>query len=162
MIIPIYKSHTYKEGDIILSLKSIHYEYCTFTENHEFIIKHIKTNSEIDNIIIDKEMGIELKVPNFNDFTLKCDLEIAKKRSIYLNNYYYTKKFILKNCPYKSYSYDEYVRYDSCNLKKGNDDMCSVDIDECIKHIPKDTIQKNGRIVSILRNKKINKIKNVL
>lgn len=162
MIIPIYKSYNYKEGDTIVSLKNIFYDYCVFTKNHEFIIKHIKTNSEKNNIIIDKENGIELNVPNFNDFTLKCDLEIAKNRSIYLNNYYYTKKFILKNCPHKDYSYEKYERYDSCKLKNRYDNACSLDIDVCINHIPKDIIQKNERVVSILRSKKINKIKNVL
>lgn len=162
MIIPVYKLYKYKEGDIIISLKDISGSYCLFTQNHEFTIKHIKTNSEINNIIIDNECGIVLNTPNFNDFTLKCDLNVAKDRYIELNNNLYIKNFILKNCPHKDYSYEEYTKYDSCNIKKSYSNGCNVDIDECINHIPLEKINNDERIITILRSKKINKIKDVL
>lgn len=164
MIIPIYNNYKFKEGDIIISLKDINYGFCVFTKKHEFTIKHIKSPYEINNKIIDNENGIEVSIGTLDDFTLKCDLNAAKKRFVYLNNNSYLSSFILKNCPNKDYSYEEYTRYDSCKIKSpyGYNDECIVDIEKCISHIPLSIVKKDEKILEILRLRKIKKIKNVL
>jgi len=162
MLIPIYRLSEFKIGDIIISLEEIKTSYYIFTQYHEFtIIKDYQLPKGYEPAfdILDNEHGIELKNKSLRKFTLKVDLETAKKRDTYLNNEYNLKKFILKNCPHIHEEIDDRDYYDACKISGSNyrHDDCKYS-SECIKYIDKDLIKKNKEISVYLRSKKIRNI----
>lgn len=161
MFIPFYKNKNLKEGDVIISLKEIKMNYGVFTPYHEFTILHIKNPYEISNIIIDNENNIEVEICDFNDFIFKTDIKTAQNRNTEILNNILFISFISQNCKHKQSRYEDYERYVACDLKKRNNDSCSV-CNECIVNIDNDIIKKNKFITTYLRIKKIKKIKNGL
>jgi len=168
MVIPIYLKPKFKVGDIIISLFDINLEYYRFTPYHEFTI--ISHNDEDGYTIKDNELGIELVVDShykknpihdlLKNFTIKTDLNTARKRSNYLNRKKNFIEFIRTNCPNLSYGYDEYERYETCKIKKGYCNSCNIS-EDCICHISSDAVNKNSDVIKYIRDKKLKKIKNI-
>jgi hypothetical protein len=161
MLIPIYRKSEFEVGDIIISLEEIKTSYYIFSKYHEFtIIKDCQyTKGYTQSFdVVDNEHGVELKSQNVDKFTLKVDLETAKKRDTYLNNEYNLSKFILKNCPYKYKDIDDRDYYDACRLKVEYVFNTCEQSHSCIKYIDKELINKNKEISAYLRYKKMKNI----
>jgi len=163
MIIPKYRNYKFEEGDIIISLTLIEFEYMIITPYHEFTITKIekKKNEYKKYYLIDNDGVVITHSPSGcieNDFTLKVELDCAKKRNNELNDDYKIYKFIKDNCPHKCDSWSDYSSYYRCKMKNiHDDDSCGVGL-ECINHIDNKIIQKDNFVLKYIRKRKIKKL----
>lgn len=162
MIIPIYREPKFKEGDIIISLEIIEFDYCVITPYHEFTITKIDKKKKGYNeyyTLTDKDGFVYEYGKLENYFTLKVELSCAKKRNKELNDDRKFYKFIEKNCPHIHEGYEDRDTYKACKISnsKHYSDYCKMKF-ECINHIDDKIIQKDKFILKYLRNKKLKKL----
>lgn len=170
MIIPKYRNPTFKEGNIIISLKLIDFDDMIISPYHEFTITKIeKKKGEYDTYYLIDNDGVVITHKCYNgnlenDFSLKVDLECAKKRNKKLNDDKKFYKFIRENCPnmFEDFDYEDRDNYNACKISnpKQCTNHCQMKF-KCINHIDDKIIQKNKFILVYLRDKKLNKINKI-
>lgn len=159
MIVPInIVVKEYHKDQKVLLIKELNCSYVMFTVGHEFtVIEKVPKYSCYR--LIDNERNIIVKVePNY--FTLKTDIDVAKRICVDINEKRKTISFIKERCPHKGEGFYDRDTYESCQIKSNRSyqaDECACGL-SCINHIKKEDIDKNSFIKTYMRKIKIREV----
>ena len=123
-------------GDDIILKEDLELNYGTFTKGHLFKIINIKNNGGLLDII--DENGIILTNTPLRYFVKNITHDESKEMFLHKQSIRSIKYEIRNQCKYKSIDYENYTRFERCDLSKNKiinkfDNECIVKL-ECILH----------------------------
>jgi hypothetical protein len=149
MFIPDHSLKKIEEGDKVVLLNDYKIKGGVFTRGHEFVV----VNKSANGLILQDIDGNIIYNVSTDKVNHPISLEESRNEAIRINNNYKKLSFIKEHCKHRSYAFDEYDKFDSCDLNgRGSGrgaDECRVK-PECEQYCDKGKMRK-------LKIKEINK-----